>query len=138
MRTLLTILAVLSVISLSAQATTETREYYLNKSKNQKTAGYILAGGGGALIIAGIIVGDGDNNNNDPNELDFGPNFDFGMWLVGGGVVSALASIPLFIGSSNNAKKAATISISHQKIIIPNWNSHGTVLQPAISLKVPL
>ena len=137
MRTLLTILILFSVMTLSAQGTTETKEYYLTKSKNQKTAGYILAGGGAALIISGIIVGNGDNNN-DPNELDFGPNFDVGLWLVGGGLVSALASIPFFISSANHAKKAATIVFGHQKIMIPKYNTQVSVLQPAISLKIPL
>ena len=53
MRVLLTIFLLFSVMTLSAQGTKETKEYYLNKSKNQKTAGYILAGGGAALIISG-------------------------------------------------------------------------------------
>jgi hypothetical protein len=137
MRTLLIMIALFSVLTVSAQGTTESKEFYLNKSKNQKTAGYILAGGGAALIISGIIVGNGDNNN-DPNELDFGPNFDVGLWLLGGGLVSALASIPFFISSGNNARKAATIVIGHQKIMIPKYNSQVSVLQPAISLKIPL
>ena len=137
MRVLLTIFLLLSVMTLSAQGTKETKEYYLNKSKNQKTAGYILAGGGAALIISGIIVGNGDNNN-DPNELDFGPNFDAGLWLVGGGLVSALASIPLFISSGNNARKAASIVFGHQKIMIPQFYSQKRIIQPAISLKIHL
>ena len=111
---------------------------WLNKSKNQRTTGYVLAGGGAALIISGIIVGNGDDNNNDPNELDFGPNFDVGIWLLGGGLVSGLASIPFFIGSTNNARKAATISINHQKIIIPQYNSQLKVVQPAISIKISM
>ena len=95
MRTLLAIFALFSVMTLSAQRTTETKEYYLNKSKNQKTAGYILAGGGAALIISGIIVGNGDDKNNDPNELDFGPNFDVGMWLLGGETRTFFIHFPL-------------------------------------------
>jgi len=135
MRTLFTILAVFSVMTLLAQPKIETKDYYLTKSKNQKTVGYVLAGGGAALVISGLIVGNGDNNN-DPNELDFGPNFDVGLWLVGGGIASALASIPFFISSGNNARKAATIGIGQQKIKIPQWNGQVTVLQPAISLKI--
>ena len=137
MRTLFTILALISVMTVCAQGITETKEYYLNKSKNQKTAGYILAGGGAALIISGIIVGN-DDTNNDPNELDFGPDFEVGTWLLGGGIVSGLASIPFFISSGNNARKAATIAIRQQKIIIPRGNSQATVLQPGISLKIGL
>ncbi|HET9744507.1 MAG TPA: hypothetical protein VFP97_02275 [Chitinophagaceae bacterium] len=137
MRTLLSILALFSVMTLLAQGKNETKEYYLTKSKNQKTVGYVLAGVGGALIVSGIIVGNGDNNN-DPNELDFGPNFDVGLWLVGGGIASGLASIPFFISSGNNARKAATIGINHQKIKLPQLNGQETVFQPAISLKIRL
>ena len=137
MRTFLIILGMISVLTLWGQEKAESKDYYLTKSKNQKTAGYILAGGGAALIISGLIVGNSDNNT-DPNELDFGPNFDVGLWLVGGGLASGAASIPFFISSGNNARKAATIGVSHQKIKMPQWNGQVTFLQPAISLKIPL
>ena len=115
MKAVFTLVSLLAVMALYAQAGKETKEYYLNKSKSQKTIGYVLAGAGAALIVSGIIVGDGDNNN-DPNELDFGPDFDVGVWLLGGGIVSGIASIPFFVSSGKNARKAATIGVSHQKI----------------------
>lgn len=120
-----------------AQQKIQTKEYYLNKSKLQRTTGYILGGAGVALITSGIIVGNGDNNR-DPNELDFGPNFDVGLWLLGGGLACGAASIPFFISSANNARKAATIGLGHQKIIIPRSNHSITLHQPAITLKIPL
>lgn len=121
-----------------AQKKIETKEYYLNKSRKQKTIGYILEGTGAALIISGLIVGNGDKNN-DPNELDFGPNFDVGLWLIGGGLACGAAGIPFFISSGNNARKAATISWGHQKIIIPQLKKAQIALyQPAIILKIPL
>lgn len=138
MKKFLTMLALLSAMTLFAQGTTETKAYYLNKSKNQKTVGYVLAGSGAALIISGIIAGSGEDNNQDPNELDFGPDFEVGMWLLGGGIVVGLASIPFFISSSNNARKAAIIGISYQELKLPRSGGEVTVLQPAISLKVRL
>ena len=137
MKSLLAILAWCAVMTASAQVKTETKEYYLNKSKNQKTAGYVLAGAGAALVIAGIIVGNAGNDN-DPNDLDFGPNFDAGLWLIGGGIASGVASIPFFISSANNASKAATIGISRQEIRIPQGGRQVSVLQPALSLKIRL
>ena len=137
MRTILTILALFSVMTILAQGRTETKEYYLNKSKTQKTIGYVLVGTGAALIISGVIVGDGETNN-DPNELDFGPNFDVGLWLVGGGIATAAASVPFFIGANKNARNAATIGLSHQTIKIPHGIGRVTVVQPAISLKITL
>ena len=104
----------------------------------QKTTGYVLAGAGTALIISGIIVGDRDNNHNDQDGLDFGPNFDTGLWLVGGGLVCGAASIPLFISSANNARKASGIALGHQRIFIPQLDHTAPVLQPAITLKITL
>lgn len=137
MRTFLTMIALFSVMITSAQGTIQTKEYYQTRSKNQKTVGYVLAGTGAALIISGILVGNGDNNQ-DPNELDFGPNFDAGVWLLGGGLASGLASIPFFISADKNARKAAAITIAPQKINYPQLNTNNTIIQPAISVRIRL
>lgn len=121
----------------SAQEGKYTRDYYLTKSKNQKTMGWIMLAGGAGLVIAGIAVGNSDNNN-DPNELDFGPNFDAGLWLLGGGLAVGAGSIPFFISSSNNARKAASISIINQKILIPKGAALSARTQPAISIRIAL
>jgi len=135
MRLLLTIASVILSVTVVAQTASHNKEYYQLKSKNQKTAGYILAAGGAALIISGIIVGN-EKENTDPNQLDFGPNFQVGTWLVGGGIVAGLASIPFFIGSSNNARKAASLTLIRQRITIPHSNTSGLVFQPAVSLNI--
>ena len=136
MKKIFVLFALLSILIGSAQETQFTKNYYLAKSKNQKTIGWILAAGGAGLIIAGIAVGESDDGNNDPNELDFGPNFDAGLWLVGGGIVSGLASIPFFISAGKNAQKAASISFGRQKILLPHGNLMVPRLQPAISTTI--
>jgi hypothetical protein len=120
----------------SAQGGNQERDYYLSKSKNQKTMGWIMLGCGTGLFITGIAVGNKDNN--DPNELDFGPNFDAALWLMGGGLAAGVASIPFFVGSANNARKAALISISHQKILKLQTSSLVAARQLAISLRITL
>ena len=136
MKKIVMLFALFSTLIGSAQETQFTKDYYLAKSKNQKTIGWILAAGGAGLIIAGIAVGESDDGNNDPNELDFGPNFDVGLWLVGGGIVSGLASIPFFISAGKNAQKAASISFGRQKILLPKGNLMVLEMQPAISVGI--
>jgi hypothetical protein len=78
---------------------------YLVKSKNQKTAAWVLLGGGVALIGAGFLIGDSKNATFD----DAGT----GVVLGGIGFLSTIGSIPLFIASGKNKRKAmkATASI---------------------------
>ena len=71
---------------------------YLTKSKNQKTAAWVLLGGGTALIATGFIVGDSKNSSFDDAAM--------GALFAGVGVLSALGSIPLFIASGKNKRKA--------------------------------
>ena len=75
---------------------------YLAKSKNQKTAAWILLGGGTALISTGFLVGDSKNSTFDDAAA--------GALLAGIGVLSAIGSIPLFIASGKNKRKAMKAS----------------------------
>ena len=74
-----------------------SRELYLKKSKHNETAGCILLVLGTALIIKGI-----DKNNHPNGWLDF-----TGPFLIMGGTLSTLISIPFFITSAHKARKAA-------------------------------
>lgn len=54
------VLLIFAVSSIAQQTTTETpgvKTDYLKKSKNQKTAAWILLGGGAGLASAGFAVG---------------------------------------------------------------------------------
>lgn len=137
MKKLLLLFTLLSTMIASAQEGRYTRDYYLTKSKNQKTMGSIMLAGGTGLVIAGIAVGNSDNNT-DANELDFVPNFEAGLWLLGAGLAVGAGSIPFFISSSNNARKAASISIINQKIPIPQGAGLAARTQPAISIRIVL
>src|SRR6187455_2275752 len=71
---------------------------YLLKSKNQKTAAWVLLGGGTALIGVGFLIGDNKNSTFDDAVT--------GTFLAGIGVLSTIGSIPLFIASGKNKRRA--------------------------------
>ena len=88
------------------------KEDYLQKSKSQKTTGWVLLAGGTTLAVVGaIIFSDSDDW--------WSSDLDTGGFLMLGGVAVDLASIPFFISSAKNARKAATISFNYQKMYFP-------------------
>jgi hypothetical protein len=113
--------------------TTYSKDYYLQKSKNQKTAAWVMLGGGVACSIVGIIGFSANYNLFEDNSA----TDTYGIvTLVGIGF--ALGSIPFFVSSSHNAKKAAMLSFKNQHILFPQQNSFVFKVQPTISLAIPL
>jgi len=91
---------------------------YLKKSKHEKTAAWILLGGGTAMIITGSIIWGNEvkkkeeNVANDPFGAAVAPyTTTSGTALTVVGLASAAASIPLFVASGRNKRKAKTVSI---------------------------
>ncbi|MBC6490371.1 hypothetical protein ACFSQD_08620 [Flavihumibacter stibioxidans] len=113
--------------------TSLSKSDYLLKSKNQKTAAWVMLGGGTALFIAGVLIG----NDTDEGEW-FGDNLEKGIIVAGVGAGLALGSIPFFISSAMNKRRAAGLSIIHQKIMVPDQKSFKVARQPALSLTVRL
>ena len=103
---------------------------YLLKSKNQKTAAWVLLGGGTALIGLGFLIGDSKNATFD----DAGT----GVVLGGIGFLSAVGSIPLFIASGKNKRKAmkATTSIKMESIPLHQAQSFIQNSYPAFSVNI--
>ncbi|MDX1828995.1 MAG: hypothetical protein R3342_05555 [Lutibacter sp.] len=130
-------LIVLSILTVNSFSQTQdfklSKADYLQKSKNQKTVGWVLLAGGTTMAVVGVIVGNNsslfDNNNSD---------FETGAFLLVGGLITDLVSIPFFISSSSNARKAATISVQIQKIYLPQNNMILTKAHPTITLKIGL
>lgn len=124
----------LILFSLSSYCQTKAVEenYYLHKSKNQKTTGYVLLGSGAALIItAGIIHGKSVKANG------AFLNFD-GLGFEALGLLSMLSSIPFFAWSSKNKRKNILITFVNQKnsIVTPGPIAFKTT--PFLVLKVHL
>jgi len=107
-----------------------TKDQYLRKSKNQKTTAWILLGSG-TLIIAGGIIGFSEST------LDKADQYG---WIMIAGVALDLASIPFFILSGKNKKRANAITANFQfERGMPNIQ-RGLALNyyPAISMKIQL
>lgn len=117
-------LLVLSTISYSQQ-TSHTKVDYLQKSKNQKTTGLILAGGGVVLEIAGIIAYQYGNAS---------------IFLFGTGLLSQVASIPFLISARVNKKRAKQASVSLRLENIPNTQLARMPFRstPEIALRINL
>ena len=124
MKTILTSLLLISFLSGFAQEEEETedttaqpeigtKEYYLQKSINERRTGRTLLLAGTGLIIAGVVVGDSEPD--EPKSIGLGPNFETSMTLLVIGLLVDLASIPCFASASKNAQRAAEIKEVEEK-----------------------
>lgn len=128
----------------SAQTVKETNGYakedYLQKSKNQNVLGIVTASGGGLLMLIGGIMSlselgnglDFDSSNDNPQKMKTANTLIY----TGGGIV--LTSIPLFLSSMKNKKRAASLSINTNTQ--PLLHQKGTIVRrvPALTLTVSL
>ncbi len=126
-------LLLITSASLFSQPTTETPKVkadYLQKSKNQKTTAWVLLGGGAGFILVGTLIGNGKEASFD----DAGT----GVVLGGIGALSMLGSIPLFIASGKNKRKAMSMSFKNE--MIPQLQTGSFVYRsvPSFSLKISL
>ena len=105
---------------------------YLAKSKSQKTAAWVLLGGCTVLIGTGILIGSG-------KEATFG---DAGTGVVLGGIgfLATIGSIPLFIASGKNQRRAMKASTFIKMETVPSFQKQSFVQKsfPAFSVKFSL
>ena len=129
---------VLSMISFAGYSQSEkhdfSKEHYLQKSKNQRTAGWVLLGAGAGIGLIGAIV----SAEALTEDWFFGDSkkSDTGLILGAVGAASSLASIPFFISASKNSRKAAQLSLESQRYFIPGQELSG--LQLSVSLKIEM
>ncbi len=119
-----------------------TKQDYLQKSKKQKTAAWILVGGGAAFTITGIVI-----LANSFEDTFYGVDLTTGRVSKGStvgsvftlaGVAAMLGSIPLFIASHRNKKKGMSLSLKIETA--PQLQKCSFVNQsiPSLSLKISL
>lgn len=105
------------------------KNYYLHKSKNQKTTGYVLLGTGAALVATGLII----------QEKSFKANGTFlnfdGLGYQFAGVISMLSSIPFFAWSVKNKRKTIAITLINKKYFTTNSSPIAFKYQPALAVK---
>ena len=99
-------LLLLTVKSFS-QTPALSKEDYLKKSKTQKTVGWVMLGGGVAMTTIGYVIINQQVNDDPLNAITTGQGY---VVLMIAGAATALGSIPFFISSAKNARRAAAIS----------------------------
>ena len=115
---------------------------YLAKSKRQKTAAWVFLGTGVAVFTGGLIAHYHHANNADDFEdaIESAFGYDDEMAVAGLGLMIAGGSIPFFIDSSKNKKKAnaAVVFIEMEKAQVLQGTAYNNQLFPAVGVKISL
>ncbi|NVK49994.1 MAG: hypothetical protein HWE09_09515 [Cyclobacteriaceae bacterium] len=107
-----------------------TKQDYLEKSKRQETTGFVLLGAGAVLFGASLVIGNSDS-------ASWG-DIETGVYLFVAGGGSMLASIPFFISSGSNARKAAELSFKYQPMNMPRYTGAIPRAYPSLTLTIPI
>lgn len=105
------------------------------KSRNQKTAAWILLGGGAAITLGNAIWLAG----RDPSRFDgSGVPIETVMSALGLGAITA--SIPLFIASGRNANKAVSLAFKFkmERAPVPAVGQISLHPFPVLALRLPV
>lgn len=130
---LLSLLIFAKTFSQTTTSPAISKDYYLQKSKNQKTTAWVLLGAGIGMTVGGLAI-------NQDQPLYGGSSNDNakGLWLSYLGGATTLSSIPFFISGHKNKKRAASVTINNQRIFLSQQSSLCLTKQPAITLKINL
>lgn len=127
-----TMLVLITTCSLCQQTDSKhslTQQDYLQKSKKQKTAAWILLGGGAAIAVGAIILD--VNSDWTKSETPY-------LVALSVGGASMIGSIPLFIASGRNKRKGMNVSTYFEIRQNPVLTNTGFALHamPTLSLKL--
>lgn len=110
---------------------------YLKKSKTQKKNAFIMLGGGAALFLTGIVIPKGELVHSGFLGDDYkNDGIKGGLELTG--IISMLGSIPLFIASSKNKKKAMSVSFKNNPSQQIQRGSFVNRSVPSLTFKIHL
>jgi len=131
----MTMLLIVSATSFSQPVTNPvqtTKTDYHQKGKNQKDIAWVLVGGGAVVLSITALANSG---------IDFtGPKKKSPTVLIGIGAVCMAGSIPLFIASAKNKRKAkamsASIRMENADVIHGYRMAHTSY--PAFTIKISL
>ncbi len=119
-------------LKLFSQQTPSPKVDYLEKSKKQKTTAWLLLGGGflitgiTAAANSGVCVGPGCAKK----------KFPIVPVTIGG--VAMASSIPFFIASSKNKRKAVTLSLKRELVPLPEKQNWVIISVPSVNVKLNL
>lgn len=143
--TILIAFAAVSFAQQSAPKQTLIQTDYLQKSKKQKKTAMIFLGGGAALIVASLVIPQGEPTGFqiDPITGGFyeGHKNDGIKGALGlTGVVSMLGSIPFFIASGKNKRKArqASVFINMERAPVLQGMAFSTHSFPTAGVRINL
>ncbi len=125
-----TLVTLLLSFSIFSQEVVKSKEYYLTKSKKQNTGAKVMLIGGAVLVGGGLLIGD-------RKESSFDDAMTGGIVaLIGGGLM--IGSIPVFLGSAKNKRKAA--SLSFKNVPVHQIKNSSLAYKPtaAVSLTINL
>lgn len=129
-----TLMLLVAIKSFSQQIDTTTmsrQATLLLKSKKQKSGAWTLLVGGTAFVGLGFLIGNRNNSS-------FG-EAGAGVILGGLGVLSTIGSIPLFIASGRNKRKAeAIVSLDVQEFRLSLSPGAVSGLYPSAQVKIKL
>ncbi len=142
---LLVLLTAITIYSFS-QVTNEPvkpvlKADYLKKSRNQKTAAFVLLGIGAALDIGGIIA----TVSNASKEVDYvfstqtssvNHGTEYALYIAGTACLTG--SLALFIVSKSNKKKGMSLGLETHQFRQLNKSNLYTINYPALTLKIKL
>jgi hypothetical protein len=140
----LTLLLAFAMVSFSQQIPALTQSDYLKKSKNKKKIGWILLGGGATLAATAAIIPKGEYEGLEPCLYGFScesyKNDDIIGGLAVSGTLSMLGSIPFFLSSRKNKRRANAVSASFktENTSIARGYNLVRINYPALSLKLDL
>lgn len=132
---------VILLITINGFSQSAEKTNYLQKSKNQKTAAFILLGVGAALDIGGIIA----TVSNANKEIDYvfstqssssvSHGTEYALYIAG--TACLMGSLTLFIVSKSNKRKALSVGIDTQQFHLLKKSNLYAVYYPTVTLKIP-
>lgn len=129
---LLLVLLCYGLSSFSQDSTRQTQAYYQQKSIQQKKVGWGLLVGGTTVAVLGLIAFDKQWEDDRVSTSDAAGYFFLG------GLMADMASIPLFISSGRNGRKAVALGLEQQKVIVPQPQTLAVKRVAAVCLKISL
>ena len=132
------VFSMLFSISLFSQKTEPTHQLskqdYLRKSKNQKTAAWILTAGGGAMVVTGLVF--------ISSNWDYFDAKGIGTGLLIGGAAAVTGGIILFNASKRNKQNATRPGVTFNLKMENAKLVRNTTLKnnfcPSLSVKIGL
>ena len=115
-----------------------TREDYLIKSKNQKSAGGVLAIGGTVVSLVGITMLGSNILVDYPNSQEVKNRETTGLVLLSAGGAAIVSGIIFLTASKRNRRKAATIELQQQNSWRPGNKIISNINYPALTFRLKI